>query len=65
MHTFTSKNGTIFHFNSDYSGDICMYYKPDNSNVPLEAYVNGEDLLEFARAMVAGDIIRLLEDEYC
>lgn len=65
MHSFTAKNGTTFLFNGDYSGEICMVYKPDKSNAPLEAYVDGEDLLEFARNMVASDMIRLLENEYC
>ena len=44
MHTYKSSNGFIFHFNSDFSGDVVIRnQKLDSENV----LIPGKDLLEF------------------
>jgi len=44
MHSHTSKNGTIFHHNSDFSGHIIVVTPEPNRQ---EIEINGEDILEF------------------
>lgn len=58
MHTF-STDKTIFHFNSDYSGDIIIIDKttPDRR----EYRVDGEDLYSFAKLMITNDLISYIE----
>lgn len=61
MHTFRAKNGTTFMYNGDFSGDIEIIEK---HGAKIEYIIDGEDLLEFARKVVAQDMIRFLEEEY-
>lgn len=52
MHTFTGKNGTIFIFNSDFSGD--MHIKDKDMN---EVTIDGADFLKFVSEKVElGDL---------
>lgn len=59
MHSFTGKNGTIFRFNGDYSGDIIC----QRGN--LQFKVDGEDFIEFAEQATVSEIIKALEDKFC
>lgn len=45
MHHYQAKNGSIFNFNSDMSGDVHVYRAPDDA----VCYISGFDILEFVR----------------
>jgi hypothetical protein len=42
MHTCTGSQGTKFHYNSDFSGDVIVVDKDGH-----EFYIPGKDILEF------------------
>jgi hypothetical protein len=44
MHSFGANKGTIFHFNSDFSGNVIIR---DNVEEGKEIEIPGEDILEF------------------
>lgn len=57
MRTFQAEDGTLFHYNADFSGDVIV------ATGGAEFRVHGDSLLELvARAFVAPARIRLLED---
>lgn len=57
MHTFTS-NKTIFHYNSDMSGDVVIL-TPEK----IEFRVDGRSILEFVAEYVRGQRIRRIENQ--
>ncbi len=58
MHTFKGNKGTIFNYNSDFSGKIII--KDINNN---DAEIEGSDILEFvALCFVQGKKIERLEN---
>lgn len=63
MHTYLAKKNTTFHFNSDFSGDVIIHNA--HGNRTMDFMVSGEDFLEFAKFIVASEIIEKLEEEYC
>lgn len=46
MHSYESENGTIFHHNSDFSGDVTIIVAVDSPD-RKEIHVSGNDILEF------------------
>lgn len=57
MHTFVGKRGTVFNYNSDYSGDVGVTYQGKNVAVPAD------DLAEFVAYCAARRIIASLEQQ--
>ncbi|MCX6131962.1 MAG: hypothetical protein NTX25_23265 [Proteobacteria bacterium] len=58
MHTFTGPGGSIFNFNTDFSGDL--YVSTKNGS---EIAIPGEDILELvAKRFVLKQRIAMLED---
>lgn len=59
MHSYTSTNETIFHCNSDFSGEVTVITPEPNRK---EIKINGEDILEFvAYQYIAGKRISEIE----
>jgi hypothetical protein len=58
MHSLRTKNGTLFHFNSDLSGEVIVRNSPAGD----ELHVNGEDLVEFVVDFVRRKRIAALEE---
>lgn len=60
MHSHTSSNGTIFHCNSDFSGEVIIITpEPDRQEIKI----NGEDILEFvAYQYISSKRISEIED---
>lgn len=58
MHSYKSKNGTIFNFNGDFSGHVWI---TDSNGVQFD--ISGDDILEFvAYNKILPDRISALED---
>ena len=64
MNTYLAKNGTIFYYNSDHSGEtvISVHVDGRSPEESMSVEVNGEDLLEFGKKMFVTDIISVLEN---
>lgn len=60
MHSFQSKRGTVFIYNGDCSGGMEIF-PIENSSFKID----GKDFLEFARYIVAQEIISKIENEFC
>ena len=72
MHTFNGKNGTVFHYNSDFSGEVLITRPklvPDSCYVrhlptikPADAVeINGDDILSFVAEYARRQRITALE----
>lgn len=46
-HTFTGDEGTIFHYNSDLSGDVTVYVPWREGNVTAKMQLPAKDILQF------------------
>ncbi len=59
MHSYEATNGTVFHYNADFSGDITIYASGNRT----DSYeISGEDILEFvAYQYVASERITMIE----
>lgn len=73
MHTYTCKNGTTFHYNSDLSGEVkitrragcpvtCTKRKLPEITFDHDLEINGDDILEFVAAHVQRERISRLEE---
>lgn len=47
MHSYTSENGTTFHHNSDFSGDVLVVIENGKMHKGVGVGIDGQDLLEF------------------
>lgn len=72
MHTFQAKNGTLFHFNSDLSGEVIVTRPKPMSNstcvrlLPVITFedkveINGDDILSFVADYIRRQRISDLE----
>ena len=57
MHTYISKKGTTFHFNSDYTGEVIIVKDEDTKEIKIPC----EDILEFVAEHIRDIKIRLIE----
>ena len=55
MHTHLSKNGTLFHYNSDFSGDIIIDFS-GKENIEVDGY----DVLELVAEFIRNEKISLI-----
>lgn len=56
MHTYTSKGGTVFNFNSDWSGNAKVTAGDGTLEIPVK------DLVEFVAELVRGERRTLLDE---
>ena len=60
MHTFRASNGTVFNYNSDFSGAIHILRVETERN---KAFIDGDDILEFvAVCYIKNKLISRIED---
>lgn len=67
MHSFTGDNGTIFHHNTDMSGDVFIIrkvYDADGQAVGESERIDvpGDDLMDFIASVVRRRMVCRIED---
>lgn len=63
MHSLKARNGTIFNFNSDFSGDVHITIPQTEPKISCEFKVNGNDILEFVAYHIQAEQITKIEQK--